>query len=234
MKYKSRNKFNVVIFILIFSKLLVSQTQKSSLMIEGSIGDLLFNRNKIIESGTSNKEYTKNTNFNASFLPTLLYFLNNNLALGLSFNLGYAYANQDFFELNDKKTSNFQSSTYYFGLNPIVRYYFTKNTKNRFYFQLISGASGNNYKYNSKYFLDDGSIGQKNTGSSKFSFYQGIGAFGFNHFLNNNMCLNTTIGYRYIKDQAVFNSQRNRTNQHSIFWNFGFAYVFSLKKSDKN
>ncbi|MCA6436875.1 MAG: hypothetical protein IM600_00655 [Bacteroidetes bacterium] len=192
MKHKSRKKFKVVIFILIFSKLLVSQTQKSNLMIEGSTGDLLFNRNIIIESGTSNKEHTKNTNFNASFLPTLLYFLNNNLALGLSFNLGYAYANQDFFDLNYRKTGNFQSSTYYFGLNPIVRYYFTKNTKNRFYFQLVSGAFGNNYKYNSKYFLHDGSVGQKNTGTSIFSFYQGIGAFEFNNFLKNNMCLNST------------------------------------------
>lgn len=163
-----------------------AQTEKGSWMV----GTNFSNLNLGFASSTNN------VSFNIS--PNLAYFVSDNFAFGGQVDLGISKAKGSDARFN-------------FGLQPLARYYFTKQEKNGIFGQATVGFEG-------------ASVAGTSTTGLTFS----IGA-GWNYWLNKSVALE--VGARYINvDKKVAGLSLIPAFENNINLNFGLQ-IFLPKKT---
>ncbi len=247
MKAKHLPYLAIICFIVnMAAQTLNAQIQKGNWLVEGNLGNIVFSNNTQ-KSGTSPATTTTETrNYAISLYPRLAYLLTDNLALGATLSLGYQQYNFDYYASNALKTFDGKSNSAYAGLSPFLRYYFGKNSKNRFYAQAGAGFSIDLLrKDDSKGYDAAGNITSTNKNTSDGQSFFGQAGIGFHHFFNEKVAFNSFIAYDYGKKTqnttatATYPAGAPSLQKYSysyltgnLVWNFGLTVFLSGKKTD--
>lgn len=179
-----------------------AQTQKNWYIIGGNISHL-------------NVDFQKdNTVFNFDLTPRVAWFIQDNLAVGLSILAG----------VSTSKTNSTTSTSFRYGIGPVARYYITGNAlnsvrKTRWFADLNIGFSGANTKITGESSISTNGIGT------------GLGP-GIAYFINQNIALEALAKYNL---SAGFG---NSTTVNSLSLEIGFqvhlprAKLRSMKNND--
>ena len=236
-----------IITLLIIStpNTLTSQTKKGNWLAEGNLGNISVSNNKNESTYGNNTNKSENQGYYISLYPRVGYFINDNFVLGTTLNFSYQSNKYKLYWNNGVKSYDGVFSGSSIGLSPFLRYYFTKNSKNRLYGQLGGGMNIDIFRNDeATTFYDTGEISGANTNSSKGQVIFGEALIGFNHFFTDNVAFNSSIGYNYGKrtQNTTFNStyggitnspQESKSTNISgnVIWNFGFSVIIAGKKA---
>lgn len=235
-----------VLSLLIIStpKTLTSQTKKGNWLAEGNLGNINLSNNKNESTYGTNTSKSENRGYYISLYPRIGYFINDNLVVGTTLNFSYQSNKYKSYWNNGVKSHDGVSNGSSIGLSPFLRYYLTKNSKNRFYGQLGGGMNSDIFRNDeATTFYDNGDISGTNKNNSKGQVVSGEALIGFNHFFTENLAFNSSIGYNYGKrtQNTTSNStyggitnapQENKSTNitGNVIWNFGFTFFISGKK----
>lgn len=171
-----------------------AQTQKNWYLIGGNLSHL-------------NVEFQKkNTNFSFDLTPRVAWFIQDNLAVGVSVLAG----------ISTTKTNSTTSTSTRYGIGPIARYYITGSAlesvkKTRWFADLNVGIAGSNTKI----------TGATSTNTNGVAF--GIGP-GLAYFINQNIALEALAKYNLT---AGFG---NSTTANNLSLEIGFQIHLPRKK----
>lgn len=235
-----------IIVLLIITNTLTSQTKKGTWLAEGNLGNINLSNNKNESTTGTNISKSETQGYYISLFPRVGYFLNDNFALGSTLNFSYQYNKYKSFWNNGMKCYDGVNSNSSFGLSPFLRYYYTKNTKNRLYGQLGGGINIDIFNNNAAtMFYENGDISGTYKNPSKGKVVSGEVLIGFNHFFNANIAFNSSIGYSYGKrtqnnsnysieggiTRGPFNQTKSTNITGNVIWNFGFTIIIAGKKN---
>lgn len=222
---------------------LTAQTHKGSWLAEGNLGNIQISNNKNeLTSGPFTNKFEKK-GFDFSLYPRIGYFVDNNFVIGTTLNFSYQTYRNKFWDNNVKSYGGtFSESS--IGLSPFLRYYFTKNSKNRLYGQLGGGMNIDIFnKDEETTFNETGEISGSYKNSSKEHDINGEILIGFNHFFTGNVAFNSSIGYNcskriqnntsnseYYGNASASQETKNTTITGNVVWNFGFTIIIAGKK----
>lgn len=225
-----------------------AQLSKGNWFVEGSLGNIYTTKS---ESETTNSGllYTgENKNFSINVYPRMAYFVTDNFAVGVTTGLGFNSSNSENTNPNGIKTSDSESASSYFDMEPFVRYYFPGKEKIRFYGQAGAGMSfelsrkteGSNY---------NGTTGALTSSYTydypkKYNTFIAEAMVGINYFFSDRVAFNSAIGYMYQNSKQTSKSTNtpaggsptvyevDYTNKYTrINWNFGFTIFLHGSKS---
>lgn len=247
MKRKQILHCAILCLFLISTPIMIkAQTKKGDWLAEGNLGNInLSNNNNESTLGTYVNR-SENQSFYISLYPRIGYFINENFVIGTTLNYSYSLNNLSVYYENGIRSYEAKYVRSSIGLSPFLRYYFTKNIKNRLYGQ-ISGGMNVDISSNEEgtSFNEMGNINGSHKASTKGQLVFGEALIGFNHFFTNHLAFNSSIGYNY--GRRIQNSTSNYTYGSSIeppqeskstnltgnaIWNFGFTIIIEGKKAD--
>ncbi|MGZ3758068.1 MAG: hypothetical protein ACXVAY_01240 [Mucilaginibacter sp.] len=169
-----------------------AQTQKGNVLIGGDIANagLYFSSFNV---------------FNINLTPKVAWFVNDNIAVGGYVNMGFA-----------SSSSNSSSTTIVYGIGPLGRYYFGKQSdglsRSRFFAEANIGLNG--YHYSGGYGSGNG-----------MNF--GVGP-GFAYFVTSDVSLETLLRYN---GSHGFYDDKNYSNNLAL--TFGLQFFLEGKKAAK-
>lgn len=247
-QYKILSLAIISLLVISIPKTLKAQTQKGSWFAEGNLGNVNLSNNKDESTFGSNFWKSENKGYFISLYPRIGYYINDNLVLGTTLNFNYQSNKYKFYWNNGVKSYDGIRYGSSIGLSPFLRYYFTKNSNNRFYGQLGGGINIDMYRNDEgTTFYETGDISGTYKNSSNGQGVTGEALIGFNHFFNNNVAFNSSIGYNYVKKMlstisnstygGITNAPQVTKNTNVIgnfIWNFGFTIIIAGKKGEVN
>lgn len=226
-------------------KSLISQIKKGNWLVEGNLGNIsiLNNKNEFGSGVITSK--SENQGYYISLYPRIGYFLNNNLVLGTTLNFSYRSSKNILYWTNGVKAIDAVSNGGSIGLSPFLRYYFTTNSKNRFYGQLGGGMDIDMFQnYESNTYNETGEKSESYKNPSNGQDISGEALIGFNHFFTDHVAFNSSLGYNFSQrtQYNIYSSINNgiTTTQPeaksisttgNVIWNFGFTIIISGKKA---
>lgn len=216
-------------------KTLLSQTQKGNLLVEGNLGNFNLISSRDGWGSSQNTGKIEYTSYAISVYPRIGYFLTDNIVLGTTLNYRYQLDKQKHYWIDGLISSSGKSNRSSLGLSPFLRYYFTKNSKNRFYGQVSGGINIYLFdRYEGTTYNDTGEINGTFNYRSKGQTLTGEALIGFNHFFTTNVAFNSSIGYTYYKEiqKTTYNSSESKSTIQisNVSWNFGFTISIARKK----
>jgi hypothetical protein len=224
---------------------LTAQTSKGSWLAEGNLGNLNVLNNNYVYTNLNYTYKSETQGFSISLFPRIGYFINDNLAIGTTLNLGYYSYRFTSYDYKGVKSHAGTSSSNTAGISPFLRYYFTKNTKNRFYVQVGGGININMFpnKSEASSYNETGVMYNSYKGSSTVQGISGEALIGFNHFFTDKVAFNSAIGYNYSQrtESSIYTSTyygitsypektKSKNLYGNVVWNFGFTIIFREKK----
>lgn len=234
----------IILLIISTSNTLTSQTKKGNWLTEGNLGNINLSNNKNESTSGTNTSKSENQGYYISLYPRVGYFINDNFVLGTTLNFSYQSNKYKSYWDNGVKSYDGVYSGSSVGLSPFLRYYFTKNSKNRLYGQLGGGMNIDIFRNDAATtFYGNGDISGTYKNPSKGQVVSGEALIGFNHFFTDNVAFNSSIGYNYGKrtQNTTSNStyggitnapqETKSTNiTGNVIWNFGFTIIIAGKK----
>ncbi len=184
---------------LLMSIAINAQFQKGDKMAGVSIGTVFFNHGSTDISTSISTSTTSNDNFGISLDPSIGWFINNNVAIGIMPTAGY---NKQKILGKSSSGSTYlkdETSQFNFGVGGFARYYFNGNNNlMRFFGQYdlsfgLNGSKNNGYQYET-YGVYVDRYNQKSSGD----FFAKTGLmFGVSKFLANHLSLDFYAGYKF-------------------------------------
>ncbi len=240
-----RQKIYVAILVTILSSGFLksfAQVKKGMWMLETSLGNLNYVNSS--NEGRWSNNYTKEESIQIGIYPKAGYLLTDNLMLGSSLNFQYSSNSS---ENRFKYTASYVSGegvSFNAGLGPFLRYYLPGKDRNRFYIQggfdydLILK---NNYISTS---FDDNEVEIFHTKYLVTGYsYKASAIIGFNHFFNDAVAFNTTLGYQYESRYSRTSTQISgisieqpliefTTKYNRLIWNAGISIFLTCRKEN--
>ncbi|MBA2612105.1 MAG: hypothetical protein H0U95_09045 [Bacteroidetes bacterium] len=244
MKQKKILSLAILSFLIISTpKIMTAQTKKGNWLAEGNLGNINLSNNKNESISGPNTGKTESQDFYISLYPRIGYFINDNFVIGTTLNISYQTNRYKSYWSNGVKSYDGKYKGSSTGLSPFLRYYFTKNAKNRLYSQIGGGMNMDIFRNDElTTFYDTGDISGTYKNSLKGQVISGEALIGFNHFFTNKIAVNSSIGYNYSKriQNTTFNStyggitsapqETKSTNvTGNVVWNFGFTIIIAGK-----
>lgn len=236
-----------IISLLIIStpRTLISQTKKANWLAEGNLGNINLSNSKNESIYGTNTSKSENKGYYISLFPRIGYFLNDNIVLGTTLNFSYQSNKYKSYWNNGVKSYDGVYKGSSIGLSPFLRYYFTKNSKNRLYGQLGGGMNIDIFRNDEvTTFYDTGDKSGNYKNPSNGQVVSGEALIGFNHFFTDNVAFNSSIGYNYNKRTqktisnstygGITNAQQETKSTAitgNVIWNFGFTIIIAGKKA---
>ncbi len=244
MKQKQILSLGIICFLIISTpKILTAQTKKGNWLAEGNLGNINLSNNKYEHASGPYTSKSDNQGFYISLYPRIGYFINDNFVIGTTLNISYQMNKYKSYGDNGVKSYDATYTGSSIGLSPFLRYYFTKNSKNRLYGQIGGGMNVDIFSNSeATTFYDTGDISGTYKSPSKGQVISGEALIGFNHFFTDNIAFNSAIGYNYGK--RIQNNTSNSTYggitsvqetkdtyvTGNVVWNFGFTIIIAGKK----
>lgn len=235
----------ISLLIISIQNTLISQTKKANWLAEGNLGNINLSNSKNESIYGTNTSKSENKGYYISLYPRIGYFLNDNIVLGTTLNFSYQSHKYKSYWNNGVKSYDGVYKGSSIGLSPFLRYFFTKNSKNRLYGQLGGGMNIDIFRNDeATTFYDTGDKSGNYKNPSKGQVISGEALIGFNHFFTDNVAFNSSIGYNYNKrTQKTISSSTyggiNNAQQETkstaitgnVIWNFGFTIIIAGKKA---
>jgi hypothetical protein len=192
-----------IISVLLFSSVLTfSQVQKGSMLVGTSIGSIGYNSSdsKTSYSNTTTTYDSKGTSASINVGPSVAWFIQDNLALGGEISLSFYSSSSKSSNSVSTATSKYTSTQPSFYIGPMARYYFGGSDKGKPFAELDLAYQF--YGGKSKSSSSSGSSSETLT-KPKGDYRVGI-AFGYEHFITQNVGIFATIGVSYYKDKTDY------------------------------
>lgn len=201
-----------------------AQFKKGTRMAGTSIGNVFYN------SGSSDISYTgittgatsKTTSFGLSFIPSLGWFVSDNTAIGVTFNIN-PWSNKTTYtaELNGNTYEQDKLNGFNFGIGGFARNYFNSSSSFMPYGQFSLNLGMSTQSSSGFFYGGSGASAYKTTYSGKSSggfFANSSLTLGMTKLLNSNTGLDLYAGYSfsYNKNTYKTNSTRDDGNNGSI------------------
>jgi hypothetical protein len=184
--------------VLLFTLIVNAQFTKGDKMVGASVGSAFFNSTSADQSTSLASLTISNDDFGISFNPTIGWFINENVAIGLRPSFGYSKKKL----LGKSSGSTYlkdETSQYSFSVGGFSRYYFSGTSiKTRFFGQYdlslgISGSKTDGFQYESL-----GSFVDRSSLKSSGDFFANTGlSLGVSKFLSKKTSLDFYIGYTF-------------------------------------
>lgn len=231
------------LLLMLIPKSALSQTKRGYWLAEGNLGNFRLSNNKYEQTSGGTLVKAESHDFGISVFPRMGYFLGENLVLGSTFSFIYQKTTYKTYRSTGIISSDGFTRNCQIGLIPFLRFYFTKNTKNRFYAQAGFGRLEDigTYEESTEY-NPNGSIGATYKNPTEGHALYGEFLIGFNHFFNDHVAFNSSVGYSYNKTTQTTTNRvqangitylsqdtKNTSVSRSYVWNFGFSFIIDRK-----
>jgi Outer membrane protein beta-barrel domain len=177
-----------LLFLLLASGLALptlAQTERGAKLIGVTVGNARY----------TTFNYADRKEFEADLVPSVGWFVADNLMLGAGLNLGYSGYRSELITTN--YSFSIRSRSLGVGLLPQARYYLPFGSKHRLFAHLSGGLT----RYWSRAEITEGP--QPSTIKNKETERQIYGGLGYNYFLSPNVALEALAGYRRTNDRNL-------------------------------
>lgn len=228
-------------------EIVTAQTAKGQRMIEVDLGKTYISKTSSTNSIDGHETSSEGWEGIVDLNPKAGYFITTNFVAGTTLLLSYQYSKEKTPANNYTLEYDYSYNGLAVGLAPFVRYYFTRNTKNRMYGELSGGMSVSLIsKSTQTTHYANPTYSETYTSGADWQQIQGTALIGFNHFFNPNFAFNTSVGYNYTRftqnstySSSYFspnNTDKSKTSGtlSNLQWNLGFTvFIGAKQQSDK-
>jgi hypothetical protein len=184
-----------------------AQFQKGDKMAGASVGSVFFNNGSADVSTSSVNSTNSNDNFGITLNPSIGWFINDNVALGIMPDIGYKKQKQLGKSSSGSTYLKDESNQFNIGVGGFARYYFKGTSmKTRFFGQYDLSLGINSNKSEGFQYETYGVYVDRYNNKSSGNFFANTGlSFGISKFLSHHTALDFYIGYEfsYIKSNPT-------------------------------